>query len=244
MPDLILSPIASKTCTKCGECKRATLEFFHAYKRSPDGVRSVCKSCRAVENVVRNAEFTAKKRAHYAENQQRLSGNVRQYYLSNIEAQQASARARHHKNRDARLQQMREYREANKSELLAAQRIRGREAFSARYGIDLQFTLKHRLRSLLRVSLTRGRKSRRMVEILGYSVEELKQHIERQFTHGMGWAEFMAGQIHIDHIVPVASFNITSDSCEEFSACWSLANLRPMWGSENCAKKDTRLTLL
>lgn len=233
-----------KTCTKCGGIFPATADYFHAYKRSPDGRRSVCKACRAAENIARNDEFTAKKRAHYAANKERLNSCCRSYYWANVEAQRASGRERHHRNRDLRLHQMREYRDANRDDLLEKQRVRGRDGFSRRYGVDLQFTLKHRLRSLLRVSLSNGRKGRRMREILGYGVDELRQHLERQFTKGMNWEEFMAGRIHIDHIVPVSAFAITSDLCGEFKACWSLSNLRPMWARENCAKKDTLMTLL
>ena len=242
--DLILSPIASKTCTKCGKSKPATAEFFHAYKRSPDGRRTACKVCRATENVERNSEFTERKREHYAANRERLLIATKERYQVNIEAQRAGAIERHHRNREVRLPQMREYREANRERLLEAQRIRGRKNFAARYGVDLQFTLKHRVGSLLRVSLSKGRKSRRFVEILGYSLDELRAHLEKQFSRGMNWDEFMAGRIHVDHIIPVSLFNISSDSCDEFKACWALPNLRPLWASENCAKKDSRLTLL
>lgn len=232
-----------KTCTKCKECKPATAEFFHAYKRSPDGRRAVCKICRAAENLANNAEVTAKKRAHYAENRERLLAVTKAAYAKNIEARRADGLARHYKNRELRLQQMRAYREANRDVLLAAQRKRSRKEFAERYGSDLQFTLTHRVGALLRVSLRHRRKSKRMVELLGFTLDEFKAHLEAQFTKGMSWAEFMAGRIHIDHVIPVASFNITSDSCNEFVACWSLANLRPLWAKDNLSK-GARITHL
>ena len=45
-----------------------------------------------------------------------------------------------------------------------------------------------------------------------------------------------AGEIHIDHIVPVAAFSITSLDCDDFKRCWSLSNLRPLWAADNRAK--------
>lgn len=226
----------TKTCTKCKECKPATAEFFHAYKRSPDGRRAVCRICRAAENVANNEVVTAKKRAHYAENAERLAVDHKRSYEKHIEQRRADGRAGHYKNRELRLQQMSAYREANRDVLLAAQRKRNRKEFAERYGSDLQFTLTHRVGALLRVSLRHRKKSKRMVELLGFTLDEFKAHLEAQFTKGMSWEEFMAGRIHIDHVIPVASFNITSDSCNEFVACWSLANLRPLWASENLSK--------
>ena len=42
---------------------------------------------------------------------------------------------------------------------------------------------------------------------------------------------------HVDHIIPVSLFNQLDE--REFHACWSLANLRPMWGGPNVSKGDT-----
>jgi hypothetical protein len=79
-------------------------------------------------------------------------------------------------------------------------------------------------------------------QILGYGVEELKAHIERQFLKGMTWGNI--DRWHLDHIVPAASFNFSSYEDEEFKACWALTNLRPLWSEENQRKSAKRLYLL
>jgi hypothetical protein len=84
--------------------------------------------------------------------------------------------------------------------------------------------------------------SNRVEELCGYSIAELRQHIERQFTKGMTWDRFMSGEIHIDHIVPQKSFDLQDDT--EWRACWSLTNLRPMWAKDNLEKRDRVLYLL
>lgn len=43
--ETLYTEIKEKTCTKCGLPKPLT--SFHKYKRSQDGVRSVCKWCRS-----------------------------------------------------------------------------------------------------------------------------------------------------------------------------------------------------
>lgn len=233
-----------KRCTKCGADKPATSEFFHAYKRSPDGRRSVCRECRSADHAEHKAERNEKRKAFYAHNRERLNAEVRDYYARNAEAMRAAALERHHRNRDKRLPQMRAYQQANRETLLAKKREREARRFRDLYGKDLAFTLRHRLRSLLRVTLTNGREGKRLHEVLGYTTAELKAHLERQFTKGMSWEAFQRGEIEIDHIRPLASFSITCASDPDFTACWGLANLRPMWASENRSKGAKVLMLV
>lgn len=86
------------------------------------------------------------------------------------------------------------------------------------------------------------KKGKRTDQVLGFTADDLRAHLERQFVKGMGWHNM--GEWHIDHIVPVSSFTITSADDADFKACWALTNLRPMWADENRSKGDKRLTLL
>lgn len=91
-------------------------------------------------------------------------------------------------------------------------------------------------------ALKRNGESKRVEELLGYTISDLRTHLERQFTKGMSWEIFMQGKIHIDHIHPKASFNLADDV--EWKTCWSLPNLRPMWAKDNLEKRAKILTLL
>lgn len=77
-------------------------------------------------------------------------------------------------------------------------------------------------------------KYRSTFQLLGYSIEELMQHLEKQFVGGMTWDNY--GEWHVDHKIPMASFKFTSYEDSEFKACWSLNNLQPLWGEENLSK--------
>lgn len=233
-----------KTCTKCKQVKPCTAEFFHVYARSPDGRRSVCIECRAKDHALRKDENAVKRKAFYVANRERISAASRSYYNENADAQRELARNRHHKNRDVRLEKMRAYQAENRDVLLANKRKREQKRFNEMYGADVAFTLRHRMRSLFRGSLAKRKKSGRMEHLLGYGLDELRAHIERQFVGGMNWDRFMAGEIHLDHIVPIAAFDITSCECEEFKRCWALSNLRPMWARENLSKGAKVLTLI
>lgn len=78
----------------------------------------------------------------------------------------------------------------------------------------------------------RGRTSGKCLSRLGYSLEELKIHLESRFSDGMSWGNY--GKWHIDHIRPCASFDQTDDG--QFGECWALSNLRPLWATDNLKK--------
>lgn len=70
--------------------------------------------------------------------------------------------------------------------------------------------------------------------LVGYTVDELMRHLEKQFLKGMTWEN--RGEWHIDHIVPRSSFKYSSPDDEAFKQCWALSNLRPLWSVDNMRK--------
>jgi len=71
-------------------------------------------------------------------------------------------------------------------------------------------------------------------QIICYTIGELKEHIEKQFTEGMNWDNY--GKWHLDHIKPKSLFEIKEFGDEQFMECWSLENLQPLWASDNISK--------
>jgi len=79
-------------------------------------------------------------------------------------------------------------------------------------------------------------KNNHYFEILGYTQMELVNHLEKLFNNGMTWENY--GEWHVDHKLPITSFNFKDINDEEFKKCWSLVNLQPMWGYENISKSN------
>lgn len=73
-------------------------------------------------------------------------------------------------------------------------------------------------------------------DILQYTPEELIIHLEKQFKDDMTWDNY--GVWHVDHKLPITSFDIQEMGDEEFMKCWCLDNLQPMWGDENIRKSN------
>jgi len=77
-------------------------------------------------------------------------------------------------------------------------------------------------------------KYRSTFDLLGYTLEELMIHLEKQFTEGMTWDNY--GEWHVDHKIPMTSFNFETVEDREFKLCWCLDNLQPLWGPDNLSK--------
>lgn len=82
-----------------------------------------------------------------------------------------------------------------------------------------------------------GRKAgRKWEELVGFSIEQLRDHIEKQFSVGMTWDNY--GEWHLDHKTPRAVFNYEKPEDIDFKKCWALNNLQPLWKYDNLVKHD------
>jgi hypothetical protein len=79
-------------------------------------------------------------------------------------------------------------------------------------------------------------KNKHYFDILQYTPESLIDHLKSQFDENMNWENY--GEWHVDHKLPITSFNIQEMGDEEFMRCWSLENLQPMWGTDNIRKSN------
>lgn len=81
-----------------------------------------------------------------------------------------------------------------------------------------------------------GDKAHKSMELLGCTIEHVRDHLESQFTEGMTWYNMGRGGWHIDHIIPCAFFDLTKPSHQK--VCFNWQNLQPLWEKDNCAKGD------
>lgn len=215
MADCDFTP--SRVCASCKSELPATLEHFPPHKMGRHGLNSVCRPCKKRIDAERRSrpDQLARQQAWRDSNKRRIKAYNEAYRESGYKSTEHVATWRANNIEYARAKD--------------AQRNR------ARRRVDPEYSMLCRMRARLS-AMKRGKASRRTEDLLGYTMQELKDHIQRQFTGEMTWAKFMAGEIHIDHIVPVAAFSITSLDCDDFKRCWSLSNLRPLWAADNRAK--------
>ncbi len=102
---------------------------------------------------------------------------------------------------------------------------------------DIQFRLSVQLRVRLWQAVKTDSKQGSAVKELGCSIEELKKHLEKQFSKGMTWKNWSRYGWHIDHIRPLSSFNLKNK--DEFLQAVNYKNLRPLWSKDNLIKGKT-----
>lgn len=104
-----------------------------------------------------------------------------------------------------------------------------------RYATDVNYRLKMIFRASFRQALNAqgASKKEQVLKLLGCSVAEFKAYLEPMFLVGMTWENH--GEWHIDHIRPVASFDMTI--LEDRQACWYYTNFQPLWAKDNLNKR-------
>lgn len=99
---------------------------------------------------------------------------------------------------------------------------------------DINYRLSDRLRARLRSALKRNSKKGSAIKDLGCSISEFKIYLQSKFQEGMTWEN--CGDWHIDHIIPLASFDLTIRN-QLIKAC-HYTNLQPLWAIDNIRKKN------
>ena len=106
------------------------------------------------------------------------------------------------------------------------------EVWRHKYRANARFNAWERHRNQFKKWMRGGTRTNTIARTVGYTRDDLLRHLEAQFTKGMSWNN--KGQWHIDHIKPKNLFDPTNP--DDMRACWSLSNLRPLWGSDNCRR--------
>ena len=215
----------SKPCKACGIEKALTVENWTPQKAGKYGFTSRCRDCKKAENAA------LRSRPDQAARQQAWRDANKDYTKRYNEAYRGAGYSS--------TADVARWRKENIDHARAQEAKRNRDRRKA----DPCFLMKGRISARL-WSMLQGKAGRSTEELLGYTMQELRAHIERQFTKGMSWEAVARGEVEIDHIIPVSSFRIGSIDDPSLRACWGLANLRPMWKRDNRAKGAKVLTLL
>jgi len=136
-------------------------------------------------------------------------------------------------NRDKIIVQKKAYREVNKDKL----KLKKKAYYKNRLKTNIQYKLSHYLRARLKTAIKFNYKSGSAVKDLGCTVEQLKQYLESKFQPEMTWDNWTVDGWHIDHIKPLASFDLT-DRNQLLEAC-HYTNLQPLWAKDNLSKGDS-----
>ena len=99
---------------------------------------------------------------------------------------------------------------------------------------DICYKLACNLRNSGYDAIKNNIKAGSFVRDLGCSLDEFKAYIASQFLPGMTWENWGHDTWHIDHIIPLNTFDLSDREQFLKAAHWS--NQRPLWAEENLSR--------
>jgi hypothetical protein len=164
----------------------------------------------------------------------------RNYLESHRDIAARNALSWHYKNRERHLEAIRKYRIDNietikqkDKEYRDAHKAQRRLYDKGRY-YSLNTRIARSIRSRIFKALKGKSKSVATLTMVGCSLPELKCYLESMFQSGMSWDNYGYRGWHIDHIIPLSSFDLTDK--HDIMRCTHFSNLRPMWALDNMRK--------
>jgi hypothetical protein len=241
----------TKVCSKCKQL--LPLEAFGKLATSKSGCRSRCKKCEAEEK--REYDQTDKAKAARRAWRQTEAGKASDKMYNDSPAHKAAVRAYQATDRGKEIAKKVKAKMKENGKLQAiiaryhltdkykAKIIRDNHKPNSKE-IQQRYYLKRRLeagtklcdamKASIYAALKAKKNGRKWESLVGYTLEELMEHVEAQFKPGMTWANY--GKWHLDHVIPRVAHCYEDSNDSDFKRCWALENLQPLWASENKVK--------
>jgi hypothetical protein len=226
-----------KICYKCK--KELSLDNFYKNKSTKDGYKACCKECSRILL-----------KEYRKNNPDKVIKNRKEHYQKNAEIFRQRARNWSSGNKDKKKQIFKNWYQKNKDEYLAKKRLqrktdnyrlKARKYYKKNILVNLKFIVSAHIRNALKRK-GGSKLGQSILNKLPYTIEQLKEHLEKQFESWMNWDNHgtykMDGKRvwHIDHIIPQKELPYDSYEHPNFFKCWQLDNLRPLEASENLKK--------
>jgi hypothetical protein len=174
-------------------------------------------------------KYDSKKyKIYYQKNKERLQLKSKKVYLLSKEKGRYSAWL--NRTRDTRSQKAKIYRENNREKISKSKREKRQQNLEYKLACNLRARICRVIRS------KEIKKDGSAIKDLGCSLREFHFYLEGKFKEGMSWENYGKFGWHIDHIVPLAFFDLTDR--EQLKQACHYTNLQPLWAKENYQKKD------
>jgi hypothetical protein len=244
----------TKKCNKCKKIK-PLLNFFNnnsTNKNYKDGYNSWCKQCakkyaekwyqKNKEKVLKHSKnYYKKNKEHFKkyrkENKKHIKELNRKYREENKEKLRKINKDYYENNKESWKKYFNSEKNKERCKIYYQTHKKERNEYNRQQRkINVNFKLAHSLRNRIGLALKQNWKAGPTIELLGCSIEHLKNHLESQFKPGMNWSNWSITGWHIDHIKPCASFDLSNEN-EQYK-CFNYTNLQPLWAKENRTKWD------
>lgn len=182
-------------------------------------------------------------KTYYESNKDTIKTRIKSYRELNLEKIKLKSKKYYENNKNSILKKSIDYYNVNKEKKKEYDKVynklnkKKRNDYKSSYRKNnIQYKLSCNLRSRLKSAIRNDYKSGSAVRDLGCTISELKTYLESKFQTGMSWDNYGLYGWHIDHIKPLASFDLT-DRKQLLEAC-HYTNLQPLWSQDNLSKSD------
>ncbi len=104
--------------------------------------------------------------------------------------------------------------------------------------IDRKYNLNRRISNAINYSLKGNKNNRHWESLVGYALNDLIKRLKFTLPKGYTWQDYLKGELHIDHIIPISAFNFDNPNQIDFQNCWELSNLQLLPAKENLIKSN------
>lgn len=170
-------------------------------------------------------------REYYRKNKERILQYHKKWYQKSKEKILQQCKKYYQKNRERVRWRHKKYNQKNKEGILWYKKKwqKYRRETNPKYRLD------ENMGTAIWTSLKNKKAEQRWETLVGYTLKELIEHLEKQFDSKMKWGNYGSYWV-IDHVKPRSLFDYTSPDDLEFKQCWALENLQPLEKIENIKK--------
>ena len=246
-----------KRCTKCKQEKHT--DGFPKNKNYKDGFHTQCKQCTIDWYKINKKEQLDRSKKYYENNKEEhieRSKKYKQFFIEN----NPNYYLEYRKNKKEQINKyFIQYYEENKKEHLERvkkwhsehkdyskqHRIKNIETYrenskkwsknKRKTDYNYKLTENLRCRFYQALKLQKISKDQSILDIIGGTIEQCKQHLESQFKPEMNWDNH-GSYWEIDHIKPCSSFDLTD--IKQQKQCFHYTNLQPLFKTTEIAKQN------
>ena len=192
------------------------------YSVNMSETKKTCSVCK-VEKTFDNFYFRKNRNNYRTQCKNCMSDLNKQYRSCNKEKIAARSSELRQLNKEKILAQEAEYRQCNKERI--------KEYYRNRHNNNANAKLAQNTRTRINTALKGKSKSFHTKEILGIDIENYKKWLLFQMTPEMNF-----NNIHIDHVKPISSFDISNDN--ELLEAFNWRNTQPLLKQDNLRKSN------
>ena len=249
---------------KCTGCKvEKPFDQFAKRSQSKDGLQAKCKDCNKLYRQANQTYYKEYSKQHYEDNLDYYTNRNKNYLENN-----PNYNANYYKENKQIISENKKFIYKNdKSKVLYANKIYYLNNKKYVIRLNNQYQIKRRkndpaykLRAYISTSIgfvlksnNSSKNGNSILDFLPYTIQELKNHLEKQFEPWMNWKNWgiydsktwndddhTTWTWQLDHIIPHSEFYYTSTSDDNFKLAWDLSNLRPYSSKLNSIEGSNR----